>query len=275
MREPGQVTRGNASSTQVGYAKPPPEYRFKTGVSGNPNGRPRKLRPTPITPSNSVQHVAMAEARREITIRENDGENRVTALEAIMRSMVVGGVKGNRHMQAALVNLLSLAERGDLEQKQAFFETAVAYKQHFSELFRKCDQDGKPRPEPTPHPDDLVANARNGDVIINGPFDEIDQATWAKYRQTKQDALDEVAILQRAQSRDDKHREQFGELITHAQRLIDLIDRVFPDEALRRNPAFNLLKWRQQQSEAFEAKEHGTRRALERVRITLGHSLSW
>jgi hypothetical protein len=106
--EPGQVTRGNASSTQVGYANPPPEYRFKTGVSGNPNGRPRKLRPTPIIPSNSVQHVAMAEARREITIRENDGENRVTALEAIMRSMVVGGVKGNRHMQAALVSLLSL-----------------------------------------------------------------------------------------------------------------------------------------------------------------------
>ena len=51
---------------KVGYSKPPSETRFRTGVSGNPGGRPRGMT------VGRAKRLALQEAYRPITVREGD-----------------------------------------------------------------------------------------------------------------------------------------------------------------------------------------------------------
>lgn len=60
---------------KVGYRKPPASNRFKKGQSGNPGGRPKKLK--------SWSEIVAQELQRKIVVREGGKIRRLTKQEAI------------------------------------------------------------------------------------------------------------------------------------------------------------------------------------------------
>ncbi len=71
---------------EVGYGKPPKATQFMKGRSGNPKGRPKA--------SKNVGSMLEDVFFRKIPISENGSRREVTMLEAILRQLVNGAVKG-------------------------------------------------------------------------------------------------------------------------------------------------------------------------------------
>jgi len=84
--------------SEVGYGRPPRAHQFKSGQSGNPNGRP-KGRKNEATMLNELLF-------KKILVREGGRERRMTVLEAILRRFAEDSLKGNIKAAAFLFNRL-------------------------------------------------------------------------------------------------------------------------------------------------------------------------
>ena len=232
---------------KVGYAEPPVQHQFKPGVSGNLRGRPKKRRQPGRRADATVADLVITEAYRPITIRENDEPVTLPLIQAVVRSLGVAAVKGSHHAQLAITALVQAAEERRNNDKQSLYQAVVEYKLSWAEIFEQCDRDGVPRPDPLPHPDDLAFSARTGEVFYNGPFDDAEKADWNKFAEIKVSALLDIEEARKDMKRHKDLREAFEDEIAHDQKLIDLVDRTFPDEETRRKPNFNINRWRQSQ----------------------------
>jgi Family of unknown function (DUF5681) len=78
---------------RVGPGRPPKEYQFKPGQSGNPKGAPRK--PKSIVPDlmASFEHALNG----KVTLRQGENEKIVTKFEAGIEQLVTQFAKGDRH----------------------------------------------------------------------------------------------------------------------------------------------------------------------------------
>lgn len=87
---------------EVGYGKPPKATQFKKGRSGNPKGRPKA--------SKNVGLILEEAFFRKITISENGTRREVTMLEAILRQLVNGAVKGEMRSIDRVLKLLPVVQ---------------------------------------------------------------------------------------------------------------------------------------------------------------------
>ena len=69
----------------VGYGKPPKDYQFPKGVSGNPKGRPKKSREA------SIDALSIVDA--DVPIRKSGKKARMHAYEASLRTIVQKALK--------------------------------------------------------------------------------------------------------------------------------------------------------------------------------------
>ena len=85
---------------EVGYGKPPKQYQFKPGVSGNRKGRPRGRKNT---------HTLLNEIlSQKITIKENGESMRISKKAALLIQLVNKGVKGDiRAIQTLFPHLIT------------------------------------------------------------------------------------------------------------------------------------------------------------------------
>jgi Family of unknown function (DUF5681) len=102
-RSPRTSRRDHESSAAapdyaVGYGRPPLHSRFKTGQSGNPNGRP---------PQHLNLRTVLQEALQKMTeIREGGRTLSLSTLEALVVSMLAKAVKGDPKAQTTVIALL-------------------------------------------------------------------------------------------------------------------------------------------------------------------------
>ena len=91
-------------SNGVGYKKPPKISQFKKGQSGNPAGRRRVI---------VSAHSALASVvSRFVTVAGEDGEFRVSRLEAIFRKLVDNAMTGDPRSLKLLFDQLKQLDQG-------------------------------------------------------------------------------------------------------------------------------------------------------------------
>jgi hypothetical protein len=101
---------GTELDDKVGYGKPPKQYQWPKGTSGNLKGRP-KTPPPPDPPD--LRASLMAMWGQQICV---DGKS-MTVLEQTLRGIVAAAIKGERR---AINNLLEIEAKLPRRKKFAF-----------------------------------------------------------------------------------------------------------------------------------------------------------
>ena len=92
-KEPAQV------SNPVGYGRPPVHTRFRKGKSGNPTGKRKRGK------AERAEALIRQEVYRLLTVREGEAVTKMTALQAVIRSLIACAAKGNVPAQRTLVKV--------------------------------------------------------------------------------------------------------------------------------------------------------------------------
>jgi hypothetical protein len=160
------------------YRVPPAKFRFAKGASGNLKGRPPKVRalvPTKFGGQPGIgfeprlKAIAIKEAYRLITVREGDRSERVPVIQAILRKVAVNAANGNTRAQRIYLDLVIGAEADRSAAAAELLRAAVEGKEYWANIFAEYDRRGIERPDPVPHPDDVVIDYETGEVRIKGP----------------------------------------------------------------------------------------------------------
>ena len=81
----------------VGYRRPPVHKQFKPGHSGNPSGRAKG--------SKNLKTLFNKILNEEVSLREGSDVRKVTKAEAVIRSLVIGALKGDSRSIGTLFRL--------------------------------------------------------------------------------------------------------------------------------------------------------------------------
>jgi len=170
------MSSNRVKSTCGNYRKPPVEHRFKTGKSGNPNGRPPKKKA--VQPglgalgggiADLLASMALEEATRPVTVREGDKVSEIPAMQAVLRTMYRAAAQGDTKAARQLIDLISQAESARTGTAIEILQMSTQYKEKYQPMFEKHQREGLAPPEIFPHPDDMEIDATTGEVTIDGP----------------------------------------------------------------------------------------------------------
>lgn len=197
--------------------------------------------------SHYLGDLVLLEAVRPIQVRENDQVVELPLIQAVIRSLGVAAVKGSHRAQIALAGMVKAVQDKTLEDRLALFMAAVEYKDSWEEAFRACDARGEPRPEPVPHPHEIRIDSRTMEVIYNGPESTDEKARWDKMLARRAAAVAEIKEMRKLKKRKaSAHMQEFlDDDIDHEQRIANLIEDLIPDVETRREPDFDLRRWRE------------------------------
>jgi hypothetical protein len=92
-------------SETSGRSDPPKHSRFKTGQSGNPNGRPRKIKAAPA--SGSPFNIVFD---RTLTIRAGGEAREVDVEEALLHKTLQDALAGNRPARRKILSMIARRE---------------------------------------------------------------------------------------------------------------------------------------------------------------------
>lgn len=99
-----------------GYRKPPRKNRFRKGVSGNPNGRPRRTK--------NIDSLIERELDQVISVKESGQEIKLRKREAIVKRLVANALKGDTRSIEYLVKYSRENGAGDPFEVNAEDEAA-------------------------------------------------------------------------------------------------------------------------------------------------------
>jgi hypothetical protein len=88
----------SGSDYEVGYGRPPKDGRFKSGKSGNPNGRPKGQR--------NLRTVLEETLKQRVKVREGDRVRSLSKLDSVVLNIVHKAIQGDPKAQVNLINLM-------------------------------------------------------------------------------------------------------------------------------------------------------------------------
>jgi hypothetical protein len=141
--------------------------------------------------------------------------------------MIISAMKGDRHAQREMTAAAQKAEREKAATQVKFFESAVDYKKSWEAPFARADAAGVPRPDPVPHPDDVIIDVRNGVARIEGPWTDEEKVDWdkgLKSRDYRQKRINELA----RQMKSEPENQGLKELRLEQQRKFDALTEMMP-----------------------------------------------
>ncbi|HUQ36707.1 MAG TPA: DUF5681 domain-containing protein [Aestuariivirga sp.] len=160
----------------VGYCKPPEATRFKPGKSGNPKGRPKGSRNAlPSLSEERIKKLIIEEAYRTVPIVEKGRRVSIPMITAVLRAVAMNAARGNNRAATLFTTLVSKTEAENHKLAAGAFKSMLDYKDAWTKELARRERLKLKLPEPVPHPDDVVIDARTMDVKIKGPMtkDEI------------------------------------------------------------------------------------------------------
>lgn len=217
----------------VGYGRPPAEHRFQKGRSGNPGGRPprSKNKPKQFDPtSQPTDNLILEEAYRPVTIREGERTIELPAIQAAVRALAISAMKGSRLSQRALAELVRTVEERKTTEHQTALENAFEYKLQWTREIGQRRTQGIDRPDPVPHPDDIIINWQSGHVKIEGPVDETEKIRWDERLARRAEAQVEVNMFaeRHRKARTEKAKIMWRLEWHFEQRIFDIINDSLP-----------------------------------------------
>lgn len=234
MRERRRIRK--STSYKVGYCRPPKETRFKKGISGNPNGRPKghptgsKNKP-PILSEERLKHIILDEAYRNIEVREGGRSVSYPMAQAVVRSLGVNAVKGQARAQKLFTELLCTVERSRKHEYDEFLKAAIEYKHNWEYELEDRKRTGRTGPEPLPHPGDIEIHPREGRVEIKGPMTKEEKKRYDALRENKK--LLNSLVRERRQELEDatdhEYRKFLEDDIRDYKKTIAKISKIIPD----------------------------------------------
>ena len=94
--------RSESNTARVGYGNPPKHTRFKKGLSGNPQGRPKGTL--------NIATVLQRTLHQKVAIEENGQRKTITKLEAAIRQLTDKAASGELKALQLLAALVRSAE---------------------------------------------------------------------------------------------------------------------------------------------------------------------
>lgn len=184
----------------VGYGKPPEETRFRPGQSGNPNGRPRGAKNKPRHLGGArLKDIILREAQREIPVKKGEGTVSMPMAEAVVRSLSVKAVKGDPRSQRLFMELVARSEEADEAFQGEWAEAAIGYKVYWEkELERRKIEGITDLPPPFPHPDQILLDHDNDQVLFFGPRTLEEKAEIDRLIEQRPQVFDEYVELNKA-----------------------------------------------------------------------------
>ncbi|MFN4140442.1 DUF5681 domain-containing protein [Aestuariivirga sp.] len=127
-------------SDNVGYKKPPKKYQFQKGKSGNPKGRPRRLK--------TLKQALLEEVHKQIKVVANGKPTTVAGLHLLAKQMVKAAIELKKPALPHLLKLLqeAEAERADMDaaaaaaEKQALENPTFSWTEEQEELYRELQE---------------------------------------------------------------------------------------------------------------------------------------
>ena len=162
----GDALDTDTPETRAGGPGYPPEgRRFVKGVSGNPNGRPKRVTgakgdrlPGADEPT---RRVILAEAYRMVTVKEGDTDVTMPAHEAVFRAMTAQALKGNQMAQRRWTAMVREAEAEQKRDQIAIYNVMEAESLKYELSYRH----GRRVPVIS-YADDIVADPYSGVAVV-------------------------------------------------------------------------------------------------------------
>lgn len=185
------------STYQTGYCKPPVANQFTAGHSGNPKGRPRGAKAKlPSLKEERLKTIVIEEAYRTIKVRDGGRNITIPMAQAVMRTLALSAVKGNNRAAQIFTKIIQTVETENKKLHSEWLNSALDYKLAWDQELQRRTRLGIVAPYPILRPDDIVINARTGDVKVKGPLTKAEKELFDQAALIKDECQINIASLE-------------------------------------------------------------------------------